>query len=171
MKKLLIAAAVLASTAAPIAASAQSNAEVRHDRRELRQDQRDAHRNGSVNPNERREIHNDKQELRADRWDRNNRTWWRGRADFNGYNGRRAGYWYVPGQGYRQVDRRYIGYNWRRGGYVPAGYRNYYVPSSYYGFYGLRPAPYGQRWVYVDGNLVLMSIATGLIADVIYNAY
>jgi Ni/Co efflux regulator RcnB len=170
MKKLLIAVATLATIATPLAASAQ-NYETRHDRREMRQDQRDARRDGYVNRNERREIQGDRRELRNDRWDRNNRTWWRGRNEFRGYTGRRAGYWYAPGYGYRQVDRRYVGYNWRRGGYVPAGYRNYYVPSSYYGFYGLRAAPYGQRWVYVDGNLALISLSTGLIADMIYNAY
>lgn len=191
MKKLLIATAALATLAGPMAASAQSYGEVRHDQREVRQEQRDVQRarerarqDGVVTPREqrriqeeRRDVRGARQELREDRrdyrqaqrWDRNNRNWWRGRSDFRGYNGRRAGYWYAPGYGYRQIDRRWANYRWAKGAIVPYGYRNFYVQDPY--FYGLRPAPYGYRWIYVDNNLVLMSMATGLIADIIYNAY
>lgn len=61
------------------------------------------------------------------------------------------------------------GYNWRRGAYVPAAYRGYYVQDPYY--YGLRAPPRGYRWVYADGNFVLMALATGLIAEVLMNGY
>jgi Ni/Co efflux regulator RcnB len=40
-----------------------------------------------------------------------------------------------------------------------------------WGYYGLRPPPPGYRWVYADGNFVMMALATGLIADVIINGY
>jgi Ni/Co efflux regulator RcnB len=40
-----------------------------------------------------------------------------------------------------------------------------------YGYYGLRAPPRGYRWVYADGNFVLMAVATGLIADVLLNRY
>jgi Ni/Co efflux regulator RcnB len=101
-----------------------------------------------------------------DRYDRHRPDSWRGRSEWRDYRGARAGYWYAPGYGYRPVVR---GYAWRRGAYVPRTYRGYYVQDPY--FYGLRPAPYGYRWVYADGNFVLMALATGLIAEVIANAY
>ena len=191
MKRLLIAASALATIAAPIAASAQGYGEVRRDQREVRQDQREldrqrekARRDGVVTNREQRAIQDDRRDLRdsqqelqgdrrdyrqTHRFDRNNPNWYRGHSHFNGYNGRRAGYWFAPGYGYRPVDRRYYGYRWARGGFVPYGYRSFYVQDPY--MYGLRAAPYGHRWVYVDNNLVLMALATGLIADIVYNAY
>ena len=191
MKRFLLAAATLATLTGPVAASAQSYGEVRHDRREVNQQQNQlqnarekARRDGVVTPGERRDIQGERrdvqgarQELRSDtrdmnranRFDRNNRNWWRGRNDFRGYNGRRAGYWYAPGYGYRQIDRRWANYRWARGAVVPYGYRSFYVQDPF--FYGLRPAPYGTRWVYIDNNLVLMSLATGVIMDIVYGAY
>ncbi len=92
---------------------------------------------------------------------------WRGRPEWRGYKGARAGYWYAPGYGYRPVARGVV---WRRGGYVPAAYRTYYVQEP--AFYHLSPAPRGYRWVYgSDGDFVLMAVATGLIASVVANAY
>ena len=191
MKRILIATAALATLAAPMAASAQSAGEVRHDQRQVQHEKRDvqreknqAQRDGVVTNRERREIQEQRQDVKgaqrevrddrrdmhqAQRWDRTNKNWWRGRSDFRGYNGRRAGYWYAPGYGYRPVAKQYWNYRWARGAYVPYGYRSYYVNDPY--FYGLRPAPYGYRWVYADGNLVLMAMATGLIASVILNGY
>lgn len=175
MKRILIATAALATLVAPLAASAQNHnrhdsRKVAQERRELKRTQRRAARDGVVTNKERRHIQNQRGDVRtAQRWDRSNKTWWQGRADFNGYNGRRDGYWYAPGYGYRQVDRRWAGRRWSRGSVVPYGYRNYYVQDPY--FYNLRPARYGQRWVYVDNNLVLMAVATGLIIDVVAGAY
>ena len=60
----------------------------------------------------------------------------------------------------------------RRGGvvgYVPAAYRSFYVQD--WGYYGLRAPPPGYRWIYADGNFVLMSVASGLIADLIFHGY
>jgi Ni/Co efflux regulator RcnB len=87
---------------------------------------------------------------------------WRGRPEWRGYGGRRAGYWYAPGYGYRPLEH---GVAWRRGGYVPAHYRTYYVQQPAY--YSLAPAPVGYRWVYGDGSFVLMALATGLISSVV----
>ena len=174
MKRLILAAATLATLTAPVLASAQTR-ELNDDRRELRQDYRDAARDGVITRGERRELNNDRRELNQDRraterrWDRNDRNWWRGRSDFRDYNGYRSGYWYAPGYGYYQVDPRYARYSWRRGGIVPPAYRGRYVVDPY--VYGLRPAGPGQRWVYVDNNLVLMSVASGLIADVVAGAF
>jgi Ni/Co efflux regulator RcnB len=176
MKHLLLAAATLAVAAAPIAASAQPHErrqdrqERREDRQELRQDRRDARRDGQVTPRERRELNRDRAEVRHDRrelrFDRRHADTWRNRPEWRGYHGARRGYFYAPGYGYHPVTRNF---HWRRGVYVPRAYRGWYVQDPYY--YGLRPAPAGYRWVYADGNFVLMALATGLIADVILNAY
>ena len=178
MKRLICAAAALAAVATPIAASAQGyerredRREQREDRQEFREDLRDARRDGYVSDRERRELNQDRREIRQGqrelRFDRHREDTWRNRAEWRSYRGARAGYWYAPGYGYRPVDRRYA-HGWRRGGYVPVAYRNYYVQDPYY--YGLPAAPRGQRWVYADGNFVLMAMATGLIANVIANGY
>jgi Ni/Co efflux regulator RcnB len=169
MKKLLLAAAAFACVAAPIAASAQGydnrREDRREDRREYRQDRRDAVRDGHVSPREHRELQRDRRELR---YDRRRADTWRNRDEWRAYRGARSGYWYAPGYGYRRVDPRYR-HAWRRGGYVPAAYRGYYVQDPYY--YGLRAPPPGHRWVYADGNFVLMALSTGLIADIIANGY
>ncbi len=52
---------------------------------------------------------------------------------------------------------------------MPPAYRGYYVQDPYY--YGLRPAPAGYRWVYLNNNFALMAVASGLIADIIVNGY
>jgi Ni/Co efflux regulator RcnB len=190
MRRFLIATAALATFAAPLAASAQSAAEVRQDKRdvveekqELKREQQRAKSDGVVTQGERREIQEErrevadaKQELREDRqdmrqaqgFDRSNRDWWKGRKEFSDYTGRRAGYWYAPGYGYRQVNARYASFTWARGVYVPLGYRNYNIRDTH--FYGLRRAPPGARWIFADGNLVLMT-TTGLIVEVVPNAY
>jgi Ni/Co efflux regulator RcnB len=90
------------------------------------------------------------------------REQWRGRPEWRGYGGYRQGYWYAPGYGYRPAMR---GVEWRRGGYVPAEYRGYYVQDPVY--YRLAPAPRGYRWVYGDGNFILMALGTGLISSVV----
>ena len=179
MKRLIFAAVAAAVMAGPVAASAQNwdqhrdQRDAQHDRRELNQDRRDAWRDGHVGPGERRELRQDQNALRNDRqalrYDRRNENSWRGRNEWRGFNGSRSGFWFAPGYGYRPIDRRWNNYVWRRGGYVPPAYRGFYVQDPYY--YGLRRAPYGYRWVYLNGNFVLMAVATGLIADVIINGY
>jgi Ni/Co efflux regulator RcnB len=170
---------------------AQSRGEVRRDQREVQQSQREvqqerreALRDGRIDRGDRREINqaqrelrDDRRELREDRrdmrqtqrWSRGNRDWWRGRSDFRGYSGLRAGFWFAPGYGYIRSDPRYARHIWRRGEYVPSAYRRYYVPDPY--LYGLRAAPPGYRWVYLDNDVVLMSLATGLIADALLDIF
>ena len=164
MKRLLYAAVAVATVLAPMTASAQQN-ERREDRHELREDKRDARRDGVVTGREHREIQRDRAELR---YDRHRPDSWRSRSEWSGYRGARAGYWYAPGYGYQRVNPRYRAY-WHRGAYVPQAYRGYYVQD--WGYYGLRPPPRGYRWVYADNNFVLMALTTGLIAEVIANAY
>jgi len=154
MRHLLYAAAALAAAAAPIAASAQPG-ERHDDRREWNGDRRDER-------HDHREGDRDRGELR---YDRGRTDSWRDRAEWRDFHGVRPGYWYAPGYGYRHLGR----YAWRRGAYVPPLYRSYYVQD--WGYYGLRPPPPGYRWIYADGNFVLMALATGLIADVLVHGY
>lgn len=87
---------------------------------------------------------------------------WRGRPEWRAYAGPRAGYWYAPGYGYRPVSRDVV---WRRGAYLPARYRTYYVQEP--AFYRLAPAPRGHRWVYGADSFVLIAVSTGLITSVV----
>lgn len=173
MRHLLYAALAVAAVASPVTASAQpghDRREVREDRKELREDRRDARRDGVVSPRERQELNRDRadvrQSQRAARYDRRRDDSWRGRPEWSSFRGQRSGYWYAPGYGYHP---RIQGHAWRRGAYVPKSYRGYYVQDPYY--YGLSAPPRGHRWVYADGNFVLMAVASGLIASVIANGY
>ena len=153
----------LATTAAPLAAEAQS----RRDRQERREDRREHRQDRREYRQERRE---DRREFRQDRrWDRNNRDWWRGRNDFRDYRGARSGYWYAPSYGYYRVEPRYYGYSWRRGAYQPLRYRDHYVRDPY--TYGLGPAPRGYRYVHAGDDIVMIAIATGLIASVLSDVF
>jgi len=146
MRKLLIAVAAGVVLAAPLAAVSAADAQPRNDRHDVHQDRRDDHR--------------------GDRFDRRRPETYKTRKEWRDYRGARPGYWYAPGYGYKRVER---GVSWRKGAYVPRSYRTYYVQDPAY--YGLRPAPRGQRWIYADGNFVLMTVASGLIAQVVANAY
>ncbi len=183
MKKFLLAAVALATAAGPIAASADppggtppghqrewrdDKHELKEDRREYHEDRHDAGRH--VTPAEAHELARDRAEVGHDRrelrYDRHQANTWRDRAEWRSYRGVRSGYWYAPGYGYYPQTH---GYTWRRGAYVPRAYRSYYVQDPYY--YGLSAPPRGYRWVYADGNFVLMALASGLIASVILNGY
>ena len=171
-------ALALATTAAPLAAQAQSR-DYRQDRREDRRDYRDDRRDDrrdyrNERRDDRRDYRDDRREDRRDyrsdrRWDRNNRDWWRGRDDFRDYRGARSGYWYAPSYGYYRVEPRYYGQRWQRGHYLPHSYRSYYVRDPY--AYNLRPAPRGYRYVHAGNDIVLIAIATGLIASVLSGVY
>jgi Ni/Co efflux regulator RcnB len=56
---------------------------------------------------------------------------------------------------------------WNRGQRLPANYRgrNHYVDWR---AHRLRQPPGGYQWVEVDGQYVLVAIATGLIADALF---
>ncbi|MBX3476061.1 MAG: RcnB family protein [Brevundimonas sp.] len=166
MTKAAVVALALGTAAVPLAAEAQQHR--RDDRREWRQDRRDDRRDWRQDRrNDRRDWRQDNR--RNDRWDRNNRDWWRGRSDFRDYRGARQGYWYAPGYGYHRVEPRYYGYRWQRGSYLPPAYRHYYVNDPYY--YGLPPAPRGYRYVHAGSDIVLMAVATGLIASVLHDIF
>jgi Ni/Co efflux regulator RcnB len=165
LKRLMLIAATVASIAVP-AASAEAQDYRRGGDRERSYD---GDRRGGYDRDHRGRGDDRRGQRRRDRWERNNRDWWRGRSEFRGYSGRRNGYYFAPGYGYYRSDPRYFNHRWNRGAYLPRSYRNYYVQDPY--FYGVRDAPYGYRWVYVDNDLVLVSIATGLILDVLLDVY
>ena len=185
------------ATAAPLAAEAQSRGDRRENRRDYREDRRDDRqdyrrerrddrrdwRNGQYD--NRREYREDRRDDRQDcreerrddrrdfrrdqRWDRSNRDWWRGRDDFRDYRGARSGYWYPPSSGYSGVAPRYHNPRGPRGAYLPSAYRSYYVRDPY--VYGLGPAPRGYRYVHAGNDIVMIAIATGLIASVLSGAF
>lgn len=175
--------------AAPMAAEAQSREDYREHRRDYREhrrdyredrrdDRRDWRQGDYDNRREyrhdrrdyRRDFRDDRRDYRRDqRWDRHNRDWWRGRDDFRDYRGARSGYWYAPSYGYYRVEPRYYGHRWQRGHYLPSNYRGYHVRDPY--AYNLRPAPRGYRYVHAGNDIVLIAIATGLIASVLSGAY
>jgi Ni/Co efflux regulator RcnB len=72
----------------------------------------------------------------------------------------------------RGYDSRAMGgpgrHHWRRGERLPDEYRH----GGYVDWraYNLQPPPAGYQWVNVDGDLVLVALASGLIADLIVNS-
>ncbi len=102
------------------------------------------------------------------RWGHRDRDWrndgWR-RDWHHGWSGTRyrapARYYYPRGYSHR---------SWQVGYYLPRPFLSsgYYVD---YRPYGIAPPPYGYRWVRVDGDLLLVEIASALIADILYGFY
>lgn len=61
--------------------------------------------------------------------------------------------------------------DWYRGGYVPAPYRGYsYVVGDWRG-HRLNAPPRGYQWIQYGGDYLLIAIGTGLIANIVVNAY
>jgi Ni/Co efflux regulator RcnB len=96
----------------------------------------------------------------------------RGHDDHRGNNNAHRGRDDHRGHDYRPVPRYY-----GHGGYGRAGYgrghwqrgHRYYGPTYVvrnYGYYRLRPPPYGYRWVRADNDFLLVAITTGMILDI-----
>lgn len=63
--------------------------------------------------------------------------------------------------GYHPVYPRYRHARWERG-------HRYHGPTyvvGNYGYYRLRPPPYGYHWVRADNDFLLVAISTGIILD------
>lgn len=176
MKKLLLILAGAAAASLPIADAAlaseraRDRRETHRDARERHQDRKAARADGVVTKDERRELHQDTREIRQDRrelrYDRRHPDTWRHRPEWSDYKGPRVGFWYAPGFGYHPITPGFV---WKTGAVLPLAYRTYYVTDL--AFYGLRPPPPGYRWVYADGHFVLVQTASGLITEVILNAF
>lgn len=94
---------------------------------------------------------------RDGRWRHEDRREYRGRERFDADRYRRP-----PGYYYRV---------WARGDRLPIAYRapEYIVPDAV--AYHLAPPPPGYCWVRVNNRAVLAAIATGVILDVVNNAF
>jgi Ni/Co efflux regulator RcnB len=126
---------------------------------------------------------NDQRDWRSDSragWNKNDRQgWkdnvrWRGQDDNrrwhgNGWHGRKDG-WnervvVIQRDYVRGVPRPY--YEWRSGQYLPVVYRqrNYYVDD--WRSYRLYEPPRGYRWVNVNGDYILVSVVSNVIAHIL----
>lgn len=61
--------------------------------------------------------------------------------------------------------------DWYRGGYVPAPSRGYSYVVGDWRMHRLTPPPRGYQWIQYGGDYVLIAIGTGLIANIVFNAY
>ncbi len=137
------------------------------DRREWRDDRRD----------DRRDHRNDRREARRDWRDdrRHDRREWRDDRRHAGYYRPapppRVVYRPVYRSAYRPAYGHGPGYGWQ----VGHRYRDYYRGPIYvvndYNSYHVRRPPRGHHWVRDDrGNLLLVAIATGILADFVINS-
>jgi Ni/Co efflux regulator RcnB len=126
----------------------------RNDRDDSRYSQRD---------HDRGDRRMDDRNGRNDRNDRNDR-----RND--GYQARGGGRYGDEGYGGgRRWDGAGPNHDIRRGGRLPARYRNHQYVVDNWRDHHLRPPPRGYHWVQTGGDYVLAAIATGVIADLIIN--
>lgn len=140
----------------------------RHDSRYGRNDQRGRNDYDHNRHYDNRHDNRWQDHRRHDRYVRQHNNWrhadWR-RSWHHGWSGSR----------YRAPARYYYprGYNrsyWRVGYSIPLAFliSSYYVD---YRPYGLSAPPYGCRWLRVDGDLLLVELATGAIVDILYDFY
>lgn len=124
--------------------------EQRHDRREARQDRREDRRDA------RREARRD---------DRHHDG-----ARHHGWRpGAQQPYYVYSAPTYRYVAPAHRA-RFQRGGYLPWQYRSHaYYVNDWNAYPRLYAPPYGQQWVNVDGEFLLVAIATGLIANALLN--
>ena len=127
-------------------------AEQRHDRRDDRRDHRWEGRRDNRHDN---------------RWDGRRDNRWDGRRGPDVGHYQPGSRWQHPHAVYQQP--RY-GHRFYRGGYLPNEYRGrgYYV-NNWQAYPGLYAPAYGQQWVNVDGQFLLVALATGLIANALLN--
>jgi Ni/Co efflux regulator RcnB len=149
------------SMATASAADAQSRYD-RNDRQEQRQDRREDRRDDRQELREdRREWREDRREWREDRRDdrqdyrqqaRAYERWQRAERRYN------AGRYHAP--------RGYQARTWSYGQRIPSHYSRGYVINDY-NRYGLRAPPRGHHYVRSGNDVVLASVAGGLITAVI----
>lgn len=102
-------------------------------------------------------------------FDRGNPRWWQGRHEFNGYSGRRPGFFFAPGYGYHPVPSAYYGRAWGVGAVLPIDLRRYIVADPT--VYGVEPAPSGYRWIYVDDGLAMIDGERGVIVRSVWHIW
>jgi Ni/Co efflux regulator RcnB len=157
MKRLTAAAIALALMSASVAM-----ADEHHDHGDWRNwsaEHRDFDRRGG---DERRDWRDDRRDEEHDRW--HDRREWQDRHDHEWSEGRFRDDDYRRAWGYREHE-------WRRGERLPVSYYAAPYVIGDYRAYGLREPPYGCRWIRVNNDVVLAAIATGVVLDVVYNAF
>ncbi|HZX79555.1 MAG TPA: RcnB family protein [Lysobacter sp.] len=162
MKKLsAIGAAVLFATVAGLSTPAAAQHRDRDDGPRREWQHRDDHRGRDRNRDDRRYGHDDRG--RYDRHDRHDRYDRRDDRRYYAPRAYRPAYVYVAPRGYA-VNR------WRVGARMPAPY---YASAYYVDPYAYRLAapPRGYRWVRVDRDVYMVSIASGVIANVLYDIF
>jgi len=97
-----------------------------------------------------------------DRW--HDRPEWQGRPDHEWREGRFQQEEYRRPWGYREHD-------WRWGERLPVSYYSAPYIVGDYRVYGLREPPSGCRWIRVNNDVVLAALATGVVLDVVHNAF
>lgn len=151
MKKFLTAAVALSVLASAGAASAQSyerRGEARYEQQDRRDDRRE---NRAERRDDRRD---DRREVREER--RENRYERRAERRYN------AGRYHAP--------RGYQTRNWHRGERLPANYRSAHYRVDYR-TYRLAPPPRGYAYHRVGNDVVLTSVASGLISSVLIGMF
>lgn len=71
----------------------------------------------------------------------------------------------------RFTNNRFQTNSWQRGERFDSGYATNYRLIDNPGYYNLRPAPYGYRWVQSGNDAVLVAITSGLIGALVANAF
>ena len=146
----------------------QSNDYRRHgDRHDShwRHERRDHDRGHDRNRGDRHHFdnrHRDNRHWNDGRWNHRDNRHWNDHRDWRGYS--RPPVYYAPAYSYRPYDRHR---GWYRGARVPSTYFSSRYIVHDYGAYSLRRPPHGCRWVRVDGDLLLVAIATGLVIDIV----
>lgn len=129
-----------------------------HDRHERHEDLRERHEDRRERREDHREWREDRREARHDRRYYDNHRYYRPAPP--------------PRVVYRPAPPRpvYGGYGWARGHRYNEYYRGPVYVVNDYSRYSVRRPPYGHHWIRDDrGNLLLVAIATGIIADYIIN--
>jgi Ni/Co efflux regulator RcnB len=71
----------------------------------------------------------------------------------------------------RSANQRFQARNWQRGERFDSRYATNYRMIDNPGYYNLRPAPRGYRWVQSGNDAVLIAITSGIIGALIGNAF
>jgi Ni/Co efflux regulator RcnB len=144
MKRIVAATALSLALISGVVTTAQADNRDRHERRyDYRQERNDRH----------------------DRHDRNDRRDWDRSHAFRHHDGRRYN------RGYYVRPHGYYYRAWHYGDYLPrAYYGRRYIVNDYHS-YRLRQPPRGYHWVRVDNDVVLASIATGIVVSAVFGIF
>jgi Ni/Co efflux regulator RcnB len=128
---------------------------VQADGRDQRHERRDDHRRHDRNNDRHEHDRRDFRQNRSHDWSRHDHR----------DGGRRYHY------GRYIAPRGYYHRSWRHGDHLPSAYyAPRYIVHDYHS-YRLRPPPRGYYWVRVDNDVLLASIASGLVVSAVYDLF